>query len=151
MDGRTFHNLTWVPMFLFGLVVLILGVVYITIRDPWLLDKEANETLLTVSYSILFSQSVNQYLPGYLTLMYRFFGWWLVSIGLLLLFYIFVTKMGTRLARNCLYVATVIVLIGVYYITLKFIPETPFLWIVHGFVFLLLVSMYGSIKLTRYD
>ena len=138
-------------MFLFGLVVLILGVVYITIRDPWLLDKEANETLLTVSYSILFSQSVNQYLPGYLTLMYRFFGWWLVSIGLLLLFYIFVTKMGTRLARNCLYVATVIVLIGVYYITLKFIPETPFLWIVHGFVFLLLVSTYGSIKLTRYD
>ena len=151
MDGRTFHNLTWVPMFLFGLVVLSLGVVYITIQDPWLLDKEANETLLTVSYNILFSQSVNQYLPDYLTLMYRFFGWWLVSIGLLLLVYIFVTKMGTRLARNCLYVATVIVLIGVYYITLKFIPETPFLWIVHGFVFLLLVSMYGSIKLTRYD
>ncbi len=138
-------------MFLFGLVILVLGVVYVTIRDPWLLDKEASETILTVSYSILFSQSVNQYLPSYLTLMYRFFGWWLVSVALLLLVYIFVTKMGTRLARNCLYVATVIVLIGVYYITLKFIPETPFLWIVHGFVFLLLVSMYGSIKLTRYN
>ena len=138
-------------MFLFGLVVLIFGVVFVTIRDPWLLDKEANETLLTVSYSILFSQSVNQYLPDYLTLMYRFFGWWLVSIGMLILIYVFVTKMGTPLARNCLHFATVIVLIGIYCIILKFIPETPFLWITHGLVFLLFVSMYGSIKLTRYN
>ena len=151
MDGRSFHNLTWVPMFIVGLVALVLGVVYITIQDPWLLDKEANETLLTVTYSMLFSQSVNQYLPDYLTLMYRFFGWWLTSIGMLIMFYVFVTKMGTQLARNCLYFATVIVLMGVYCIVLKFIPETPFLWITHGLVFLLLVSMYGSIKLTRYN
>ena len=138
-------------MFIVGLVTLVLGVVYITIQDPWLLDKEANETLLTVTYSMLFSQSVNQHLPDYLTLMYRFFGWWLVSIGMLILLYVFVTKMGTQLARNCLYFATVIVLIGVFYIVLKFIPETPFLWITHGLVFLLLVSIYGSIKLTRYN
>ena len=138
-------------MFIFGLVALILGVVYITTQDPWLLDKEANETLLTVTYNMLFSQSVNQHLPDYLTLMYRFFGWWLVSIGMLILLYIFITKMGTKLARNGLHFATVIVLIGVYCIVLKFIPETPFLWITHGLVFLLFVSIYGSIKLTRYS
>ena len=138
-------------MFIFGLVALILGVVYITIQDPWLLDKEANETLLTVTYNMLFSQSVNQHLPDYLTLMYRFFGWWLVSIGMLILLYVFITKMGTQLARNGLHFATVIVLIGVYCIVLKFIPETPFLWITHGLVFLLFVSIYGSIKLTRYN
>ena len=138
-------------MFIFGLVALILGVVYITIQDPWLLDKEANETLLTVTYNMLFSQSVNQHLPDYLTLMYRFFGWWLVSIGMLILLYVFITKMGTQLARNGLHFATVIVLIGVYCLVLKFIPETPFLWITHGLVFLLFVSIYGSIKLTRYS
>ena len=138
-------------MFIFGLVALILGVVYITIQDPWLLDKEANETLLTVTYNMLFSQSVNQHLPDYLTLMYRFFGWWLVSIGMLILLYVFITKMGTQLARNGLHFATVIVLIGVYCIVLKFIPETPFLWITHGLMFLLFVSIYGSIKLTRYS
>ena len=150
MDSRTFHNLAWVPMFILGLVALVIGVVYVTIQEPWLLDKKANETLLTVTYNTLFSQSINQSLPDYLTLIYRFFGWWLVSIGMLIVFYVFVTKMGTLLARNCLYFSIIIVLIGVYCIILKFIPKTPFLWITHSFVFLLLVSMYGSIQLTRY-
>ena len=138
-------------MFIVGLAALIFGVVYITIQNPWILDKEANETLLTVTYNMLFSQRINQHLPDYLTLMYRFFGWWLVSIGMLILIYVFVTKMGTPLARNCLHFATVIGLIGIYCIILKFIPETPFLWFTHVFVFLLFVSMYGSIKLTRYN
>ena len=138
-------------MFIVGLVTLVLGVVYITIQDPWLLDKEANEALLTVTYNMLFSQSINQHLPDYLTLMYRFFGWWLVSIGILILLYVFVTKMGTQLARNSLYFATVIVLIGIYCIVLKFIPETPFMWITHGLVFLLLVSIYGSVKLKSFE
>ena len=137
-------------MFILGLVALVIGVVYVTIQAPWLLDKKANETLLTVTYNTLFSQSINQSLPDYLTLIYRFFGWWLVSIGMLIVFYVFVTKMGTLLARNCLYFSIIIVLIGVYCIILKFIPKTPFLWITHSFVFLLLVSMYGSIQLTRY-
>ena len=138
-------------MFAVGFVALTLGIVYVTIQDPWLLDKKANEALLMVTYEELFSQNENQYLPVYLTLMYRFFGWWLVSVGILILLYVFVTKMGTQLARNGLHFATVIVFIGVYCIVLKFIPETPFLWITHGLVFLLLVSMYGSIKLTRYN
>ncbi|SVA36161.1 uncharacterized protein METZ01_LOCUS89015 [marine metagenome] len=150
MDSRNFHNLTWVPMFAVGFVALTLGIVYVTIQDPWLLDKKANEALLMVTYEELFSQSENQYLPVYLTLMYRFFGWWLSSIGILILLYVFVTKMGTSMARNCLYCSTTIVLIGVYCIILKFIPKTPFLWVTHGLVFLLLVSVYGSVQLTRY-
>ncbi|MBQ08521.1 MAG: hypothetical protein CMD96_01890 [Gammaproteobacteria bacterium] len=150
MDSKGFHNLTWVPMFAVGLIALVLGIVYVTIQDPWLLDKKANEALLMATYDELFSQGVNQYLPRYLTLMYRFFGWWLSSIGMLILFYVCVTKMGTSMARNCLYFSTAIVLIGIYCIILKFIPKTPFLWVTHGLVFLLLVSMYGSMQLTRY-
>lgn len=137
-------------MFAVGLIALILGIIYVTIQDPWLLDKKANEALLVVTFDELFSQDLNQYLPSYLTLMYRFFGWWLSSIGMLILLYVCVTKMGTLMARNCLYFSTTIVLIGIYCIILKFIPKTPFLWVAHGLVFLLLVSMYGSIQLTRY-
>jgi hypothetical protein len=137
-------------MFIVGLAALTLGVVYLTVQEPWLLDKKANETLLKTTYSALFSQSVNHSLPDYLTLIYRFFGWWLLSVGILVMLYVFVTKMGTSLARNCLYFSTTIVLTGVYCIILNFIPKTPFLWITHVLVFLLLVSMYGSIQLTRY-
>ena len=151
MDGRCYHNLTWVPMFIIGLSALVLGVVYVTINEPWLLDKEANEKLLGVTYNTLFAQNVNQHLPNYLTLMYRFFGWWVVSIGLLLSVYVLVTKMGTQLARNILHIVTVIILTGIYCIEYHFIPETPFLWLTHSIALLFLVSIYGSVKLKQYD
>ena len=151
MDGRCYHNLTWVPMFIIGLSALVLGVVYITINEPWLLDKEENEKLLGVTYNTLFAQNVNQHLPNYLTLMYRFFGWWVVSIGLLISVYVLVTKMGTQLARNILHIVTVIILTGIYCIEYHFIPETPFLWLTHIIALLFLVSIYGSVKLKQYD
>ena len=151
MDGRCYHNLTWVPMFIIGLSALVLGVVYVTINEPWLLDKEANEKLLGVTYNTLFAQNINQRLPNYLTLMYRFFGWWVVSIGLLVSVYVLVTKMGTQLARNVLHIVTVIILTGTYCIEYHFIPETPFLWLTHSIALLFLVSIYGSVKLKQYD
>ena len=151
MDNRDYHNLTWIPMLIIGISALALGVVYVTISEPWLLDKKANEMLLKISYDTLFSQDTNQHLPDYLTLMYRFFGWWLVSIGLLISIYVFVTKLGTRLARNSLHFSTVIILTGLYCIEYHFIPETPFLWLTNGIVLLLIVSIYGSIKLKQDD
>lgn len=138
-------------MFIIGLSALVLGVVYVTINEPWLLDKEANEKLLGVTYNTLFAQNVNQHLPNYLTLMYRFFGWWVVSIGLLISVYVLVTKMGTQLARNILHIVTVIILTGIYCIEYHFIPETPFLWLTHSIALLFLVSIYGSVKLKQYD
>lgn len=138
-------------MFIIGLSALVLGVFYVTINEPWLLDKEANEKLLGVTYNTLFAQNVNQHLPNYLTLMYRFFGWWVVSIGLLISVYVLVTKMGTQLARNILHVVTVIILTGIYCIEYHFIPETPFLWLTHSIALLFLVSIYGSVKLKQYD
>ena len=114
-------------------------------------DKEENEKLLGVTYNTVFSQNVNQHLPNYLTLMYRFFGWWVVSIGLLISVYVLVTKMGTQLARNTLHIVTVIILTGIYCIEYHFIPETPFLWLTHSLALLFLVSIYGSVKLKQYD
>ena len=138
-------------MFIIGLSALVLGVVYVTINEPWLLDKEANEKLLGVTYNTLFAQNANRHLPNYLTLMYRFFGWWVVSIGLLISVYVLVTKMGTQLARNILHIVTVIILTGIYCIEYHFIPETPFLWLTHSIALLFLVSIYGSVKLKQYD
>ena len=151
MDGKSYHNLTWIPMFIIGISALTLGVVYVTIGEPWLLDKKANEMLLKTSYDTLFAQDENQHLPDYLTLMYRFFGWWLVSIGLLISIYVLVTKLGTRLARNSLHIVTVIILTGIYCIEYHFIPESPFLWLTHSIALLFLVSIYGSVKLKQYD
>jgi hypothetical protein len=83
--------------------------------------------------------------------MYRFFGWWLVSIGLLISTYVFITKMGTPLARNGLHVILFIILVGMYCIEFTFIPTTPFLWLTHGISLLLVMSVFGSIKLKRFE
>lgn len=151
MDGRHYHNLTWIPMFIIGLNALTLGVVYTTISHPWLLDKKANEILLRVGYETLFAQDTNQHLPDYLMLMYRFFGWWLVSIGLLISSYVLVTKLGTGLSRNSLHIITIIIIFGIYCIEYVFIPATPFLWLTHSILILLLVSIYGSVKLKSFE
>jgi hypothetical protein len=151
MDGKHYHNITWIPVLVIGLSALFLGGVYTSINHPWLLDQRANELLLGIRYDDLFSQKINQFLPGYLTLMYRFFGWWLVSIGLLISTYVFITKMGTPLARNGLHVILFIILVGMYCIEFTFIPTTPFLWLTHGISLLLVMSVFGSIKLKRFE
>jgi len=150
MDGKYYHNITWLPMMVIGLIALILGGIYTSIDNPWLLDQKANESLLSIRYDDLFSQKSNQFLPDYLTLMYRFFGWWLVSIGMLISGYVYITKMGTLLARNSLHVTFFIILIGIYCIELTFIPTTPFLWLTHGISLLLVISVFGSIKLKKF-
>ena len=138
-------------MFIVGLAALILGVVYITTQNPWILDKEANETLLTVTYNMLFSQSINQNLSSYLLLIYRFFGWWLVSIGLLISSFVYITKMGTPTSRNTLHLVTFFVLLGIYRIEYTFIPSSPFLWLTHALSFMLFLSIFGSLRLKKYD
>ena len=151
MDGRHYHNLVWVPMFLVGLSALMLGLVYSSFSTPWLLDKKANELLLGVSYTSLFSQSINQNLSSYLLLIYRFFGWWLVSIGLLISSFVYITKMGTPTSRNTLHLVTFFVLLGIYRIEYTFIPSSPFLWLTHALSFMLFLSIFGSLRLKKYD
>jgi len=150
MNAKHYHNLTWISMFLVGLIALMVGGAYFTISDPWLLDKKANEMLLSVSFKNLFAQNVNIKLQDYLTLLYRFFGWWSISVGMLISIYVLVTKMGTPLARNGLYIITVIIVAGLYYIEFIFIPTTPFIWLTHFITFLLALSIYGSINLKKY-
>lgn len=151
MNGRQYHNLTWVPLFLIGLIALIVGITYFTIGEPWLLDKKANELLLTVTFKDLLSEGVNSGLSLYLSLLYRFFALWLGSVGVLILLYVLVTKMGTPLARNSLHSALFFVVAGIYYIEFSFIPTTPFIWLTHIVTFLLIVSIYGSIKIKKHD
>ncbi len=73
MNPKVLHNLTMVPFLIIGLMASILGVVWLTTSEPWMLDKSANVILLDESYSNLFSEPINRNLPKYLTLLYRFF------------------------------------------------------------------------------
>ena len=55
------------------------------VDEPWMLDKVANEERLNMTFDKLFSEDINETLPGYLKQIYRFFGLWVSIIGLFII------------------------------------------------------------------
>lgn len=147
MNQRIIHNLTWLPLLIVGMMSIGLGVLWCLHPEPWLLDKSPNEILLRTDFSKLFSANINAHLPDYLTVIYRFFGWWLITIGLLIITYLRTTRMGTKLARDSINMVLFIVLVGLYYLVFSFIPKSPFVPILFIFTLLLSCSIYFSRRL----
>ena len=73
------------PLTISGLLMLVLGSRWMIVDDPWLLDKIANEERLGMTFEKLFSEDINESLPGYLKQIYRFFGLWVSVIGLFII------------------------------------------------------------------
>ena len=96
MNQKTVHNLIWTPIFLIGIVSLVFGLIWIFHPEPWLIDQHANEALLQTSFDEIFSFSANKSLPSYLIVIYKFFGLWLITIGLLVLSHVKTTRLGTK-------------------------------------------------------
>ena len=134
---------------LIGLSALGLGLEWCFHPEPWLIDQRPNEALLQTSFNTLFLEKINAQLPTYLTVLYRFFGFWLTSIGLLIITYVKVTRMGTSFARNVLLGVIFIILVGIYYLMLNFIPTSLFLPLVHILAILWITSTYFSITLMK--
>ena len=144
MNRRVAHNFTWGPLFIIGIVANILGVVLILHKEPWLLNQMPNEVLLQTSFSILFSEKVNIGLPLFLTAIYRFFGLWLLTIGSIIICYVYVTRLGTKVARNSLYFILSVILIAIYYLIFSYLPSPSLLLILHFLALCLVVSVFCS-------
>ena len=129
MTPKTLHNLTMMPFFVIGLSAFFAGFGWILSPEPWLLDESANVILLEESYESLFAENINRNLPEYLTLLYRFFGWWVSLIGLLTFGYTYVTRLGTKVSRTTIHVIYFFGLAGIFLILFKFIPSTPFMYL----------------------
>tara|TARA_Y100000817_G_scaffold278886_1_gene241921 strand:+ start:636 stop:923 length:288 start_codon:yes stop_codon:yes gene_type:complete len=70
------------PLIIMGLSMIFLGFGWILVDEPWMLDKVANEERLQMSFDDLFEIKINETLPGYLKQIYRFFGLWVLTIGI---------------------------------------------------------------------
>ena len=148
MDQKTIHNLIWAPIFLIGVVSLAFGFIWILHPEPWLLDQAANEALLQTSFNELFLDDANKFLPSYLIVIYRFLGLWLITIGLLVLSYVKITKLGTKQARVLIHSTLFITLISMCYLIFKHLPSSPLIPTLYVFTFLLGLSMYFSSRIT---
>ena len=147
MDQKKIHNFTWVPLFLIGLGAVGLGLSWLIHPEPWMLDQPPNEALLQTSFQNLFAANINIHLPEYLLVIYRFFGWCVLSIGLLIMTYVQITRMGTALARNAILGVLLFILIGVAYMVFNFIPLSPFKIVLYMQSVMWLTSAYFSTKL----
>ena len=147
MDQNNIHNFTWIPLFLIGFGAVGLGLGWLIHPEPWMLDQPPNEALLQTSFQNLFAAKINIHLPEYLLVIYRFFGWWVLSIGLLIMTYVQITRMGTALARNAILGVLLFILIGVAYMVFNFIPLSPFKNVLYLQSAMWLTSAYFSTKL----
>jgi len=147
MDQKNIHNFTWIPLFLIGFIAAGLGLCWLIHPEPWMMDQLPNEALLQTSFHTLFADDINAHLPDYLLVIYRFLGWFLISVGLLTMTYIQVTKMGTALSRNAILGVSLIILIGIAYMVFNFIPLSPFKIVLYMQSLMWLTSAYFSTKL----
>ena len=144
MNQRYIHNFIWIPIFIIGFGNVCFGLAWLLYPEPWMLDQIPNEALIRTSFDTLFSVEINTYLPDYLKVIYRFFGWWIITIGLLIIIYVQITKMGTSVARNSILGVLLFVLIGIIYMVYIFIPKSPFKLILVFQAIFWLISAYSS-------
>ena len=147
MNQKTVHNLIWTPIFLIGIVSLAFGLIWIFHPEPWLIDQPANEALLQISFDEIFSYSANKFLPSYLTVIYKFFGLWLITIGLLVLSYVKITRLGTKQARLLIHLTLVVTLLLMYYLIFKYLPSSSLTPTLYIFTLLLGLSIYFSSRI----
>ena len=144
MNKRIAHNFTWVPIFLIGLFTISLGAVWCIHEQPWLLDQSPNEVLLQPSFNILLSEKINIGLPSYLTILYRFLGLFLLTIGFLIIGYVYVTRLGTKVAQNFIFVILFVTLLVIYFLVLNYLPSSPLLPFLYFLSFCLFLSIFFS-------
>ena len=144
VNNRIAHNLTWIPIFLIGILTISLGAVWCIKQQPWLLDKSPNEVLLQTSFDVLLSEKINIGLPSYLTIVYRFLGLYMLTIGSLIIGYVYVTRLGTKIARDCIFLILFATLLGIYFLVLNYLPSSPLMPVLYFLTFCLFLSVFFS-------
>ena len=144
VNKRIAHNCTWIPIFLIGILTISLGAVWCTHEQPWLLDKSPNEVLIQTSFDVLLSEKINIGLSSYLTIVYRFLGLYMLTIGLLIISYVYITRLGTKIARDCIFLILFVTLLGIYFLVLNYLPSSPLMPVLYFLTFCLFLSVFFS-------
>jgi len=147
MTKQRLQHLATVPVLLIGLGSMLMGLAWIVVPEPWLLDKWANEILLQTSFDALFATPGNEFVAAYLKGLYSFFGLWIFSFGLLVVLYVRSAGFERRRVRNRLYLALALILAITYYLQFTFIPTSHFVWVSHSFLLSLALSYLASRRL----
>ncbi len=137
-----------IPLNILGYLFFILGIGWIIVDEPWMLDKVANEERIGMTFEKLFSEDINKSLPGYLKQIYRFFGLWVSVIGLFIISFSKDRFIENKSIRKTLLFCVGFTVYSALILAYKFIPSSPFIYVGWGGVFLHLSSVLSHRKLT---
>ena len=131
------------PLIIIGIIMIILGLRWMIVDEPWLLDKVANEERLAMSFEELFTPAINVTLPNYLKQIYRFFGLWVIVIGL----FIFLLSQPKVLLENkikniLLFVVGFMIASGTL-LAYLWIPSSPFIYLAWVLISLYSISIFN--------
>jgi len=135
------------PLCFIGIVMIVCGIRWLIHPEPWMLDKVANVERLGMTFNELFEPEINTTLPDYLRQIYRFFGFWVLVIGL------FISVLSQNIMKNnigfsLLSIVGFMMFFGMY-LGYTFIPSSHFIQLMWGLFICYIISLYSYFKLKR--
>ena len=143
MNKRIFK----IPLLFIGFIFIIMGLRWIFVDEPWMLDRVANEERLNMTFEKLFSSEINDTLPGYLKQIYRFFGLWVSIIGLFIVSFLREKFIKDSDIRKSLLICTGLTVYLALIFAYIWIPSSPFIYLGLGSVILHSISIIGNKKI----
>ena len=137
-----------IPLNILGYLFFILGIGWIIVDEPWMLDKVANEERLNMTFDKLFSEDINETLPGYLKQIYRFFGLWVSIIGLFIISFAKKKFIENKAIAKNLMICIGTMVISAQTMAYILIPSSPFIYLGWGSILLFLISLWSYRKLS---
>ena len=136
------------PLLIIGFIFIIMGLRWIFVDEPWMLDRVANEERLNMTFQKLFSNEINDTLPGYLKQIYRFFGLWVSMIGLFIISFLKEKFIQDSDIRKSLLISTGLTVYSALILAYIWIPSSPFIYLGLGSVILHAISIIGNKKIS---
>ena len=131
-----------------AITLIILGLRWMIVDEPWLLDKVANEERLGMSFKELFDNNINQSLPDYLRQIYRFFGLWIIIIGLFVLGLSSSSMLENSKIRIILLACVGVMSYSGLLLAIIWIPKSPFVYLGCSMVAIHVLTFYSHIKIS---
>ena len=142
------NKLFKIPLLIIGFIFIIMGLGWIFVDEPWMLDKVANEERLNMTFEKLFSNEINYTLPGYLQQIYRFFGLWVSIIGLFIISFAKKKFIENKAIAKNLMICIGTMVISAQTMAYILIPSSPFIYLGWGSILLFLISLWSYRKLS---
>ena len=117
------------------------------VSEPWMLDQVANEDRLGMTFDKLFNDDINKTLPSYLKQIYRFFGLWVIIIGLFITSFSRVNLVKEKTIRISMLICIGSMIMLGTIMGYIWIPKSPFIYLSWGLIISYFISLYAHLKI----